>query len=168
MRSLLVALRLKPLAGVACLALLTVYLVARLQAVPRTPAGLSSSGGNHHVSTAAEGLSVTDTNVSLPTHWGCVVRSIPWRIDGYGRSYYQIEWTVTRLNGPPWVWHHVTQDAQDHDTLQVELCDWIVLPGTTHYAVSGVIDVVNLAQRAAGRSLPGTASLTVIVPSPTT
>ena len=166
MRSWLVALRLKPLAGVACVVLLLVYLVARVQAVPHSRVGLSGPGGFTQLSDATERLSVTDTNVSLPSHWGCVVRSIPWGIEGYGANDYQIEWTVTRLNGPPWVWHHVTEDAQDHGTLQVELCDWIVFPGTTHYAVSGVIDVVNLSQRAAGRSLPGTANLTVTVPGP--
>jgi hypothetical protein len=116
-------------------------------------------------SSVKERLQVTDTTVALSPQWGCAVRDIPWRIKGYASSDYQIVWTVSRLNGPPWVWHHVTEAALDHDNLRVELCDWIVEPGTTHFSVSGVIELVNMAKRTGGKSPPGRASLTVQVPA---
>jgi hypothetical protein len=114
--------------------------------------------------TAAERLRVSSVTTSFAPQWGCAVQNVPWRIAGYAGSAYQIEWTVSRVNGPVWVWHHATQDAQDHGNLQVELCDWIVQPGTTRYAVSGVIEVVDVSRRAARTSPPGKASLTVRVP----
>jgi hypothetical protein len=155
-------------AAVALVVLLVAVLALAFERHPESIGfgGQAAHGWNTDSSTVTERLLVSDASVALLPHWGCVVRYIPWRIERYSPSDNpQIVWTVSRLNGPPWVWHHVTEAALDHDRLQVELCDWIVAPGTTHYSVSGVIEVANVSKRTGGTSPPGKASLTVQVPT---